>query len=252
MKKIISLLAATMMMFSFAAVSHADGTLTVTGSNATVDQNATGDDAKATVTFTLNFPEEISLLALQPEIEYSKTDLTLDSFTLSGESDTLTWATTDSNLDADYGAYISFDDNEYNGTAPADEYVVTLNFTVKDTSVIKSYDIKLRELVGTNTDYMGLEEVYPDFSIDGVKSTISVEAPQAQTTKAYFEATLTWGIKAKANTGVEFTFANANSTAKVPFGSVSFDDETEVKVGLEVTDVPADATLTLTDVDWYE
>lgn len=251
MKKIISLLAATMMMFSFAAVSHADGTLTITGSNAKVDQNATGDDAKATVTFTLNFPEEISLLALQPIIEYSKTDLTLDSCALSCGEDTLDWSTTDSNFGADYGAYISFDDTTYTGSAEAAKYVVTLNFTVKDTSTIGSYDIKLKELQGTDINYSELIDVC-DYDVTGVKSTISVEAPQAQTTKAYFEATLTWGIKAKANTGVEFIFDGADNTAKVPFGSVSFDDETEVKVGLEVTDVPADATLTLTDVDWYE
>lgn len=93
------------------------------------------------------------------------------------------------------------------------------------------------------------------FTISADKTVVPafvIPAGSATTKTEYFNATLTWGIKAKANTGVEFIFDGADNTAKVPFGSVSFDDETEVKVGLEVTDVPADATLTLTDVDWYE
>lgn len=125
----------------------------------------------------------------------------------------------------------------------ATNYVVgKFNFKVKSDAANGTYEFSL---TGSSGDG-GIVS-----STDINSTPVNVTVGQS-TTKAYFEATLTWGIKAKANTGVEFIFDGADNTAKVPFGSVSFDDETEVKVGLEVTDVPADATLTLTDVDWYE
>lgn len=123
--------------------------------------------------------------------------------------------------------------------------IVTLTYKVNDNVVDGTYKIKVKNDENLSFNMAGN-------TVDFGEKELSVVVKSNPTTKAYFEATLTWGIKAKANTGVEFIFDGADNTAKVPFGSVSFDDETEVKVGLEVTDVPADATLTLTDVDWYE
>lgn len=125
--------------------------------------------------------------------------------------------------------------------------IVTLTYKVNDNVVDGTYKIKVKPYEDASYN------MNEDFINFGEKElSVVVKSTPTPTTKAYFAATLTWGIKAKANTGVEFIFDGADNTAKVPFGTVTFEDNTEVNVGLEVTDIPENTTLTLTDVDWYE
>lgn len=84
--------------------------------------------------------------------------------------------------------------------------------------------------------------------------TIGTTIKMVEATADYYAATLTWGEKAKANTGVKFNFSdstdNKNKYAKVPFGDVTFEADSDVTVAVEVKNAPAGA-LTFTGAEWY-
>jgi hypothetical protein len=89
-----------------------------------------------------------------------------------------------------------------------------------------------------------------EFATAGCTVTVVGDEPKAD----YYAATLTWGEKAKANTGVKFNFSdstdNKNKYAKVPFGDVTFEADSDVTVAVEVKNAPAGA-LTFTGAEWY-
>lgn len=247
MKKIISLLAATMMMFSFSAISYAaGGDLTTTISNEEVEVNTD----TATVTYTFDFPENISLLALQPQVTFPKDALTLKTFTLSGED--VTWATSDSNLNEDYGAYLSFDDLNYAGTKPASQYVMTLTFTINDPTKVATYEVGLLDLVGTDSDYNGLMDIYnivmPEAGSISVKGT--TPDPEPITTTSYFGANVKTSEKPSLAQILVYTFttndegaARKTATREIDLGSASFETPTTINTAARVSGIPDGVTV---------
>lgn len=262
MKKIISLLAATMMIFSFASMASANTGIDVAISDANVAVGAIDDAAKVDVTYTFTFPEEISLIGFQPEITFDKEALTLNSYTLSGEG--VTWTTSDSNTNATYGAYLSFDDTDFVGTTATTEYVMTLNFTVNDTSVNGAeYEVGLQNLVGTNVDWAGIADLYTLNSFDNGIISVGTSAPDktdveiagvatadyektglfekdgAQYYHAAFKKAIT--VDKDSNNPVAGIKIKGDKEATVTF-KTAIEDGT-VNVAINILDVPVDVTL---------
>lgn len=252
MKKIISFLAAAMVMLSFSVVSHAEDNINVTISDATVELNAS--DATVNVKYTFDFPEEVSLLGFQPEVTFDKTALTLNSYTLSGDG--VEWGVADSNLNKDYGAYLSFDDANLVGSAATKQYVMTLNFTVNDVKTAASYTVGLKELVGTNSDWGGITDNYG--WVVAKEGTITVASP-APTTKT-IGAKVTMDAPGNFNTltGVLVTAKNKAGQfgdaivekAKV-FDGVSELNVATVSMALNISDVDVNEELSDVTMAWY-
>lgn len=254
MKKIISFLAAAMVMFSFSVVSHAEDNINVTISDAKVELNAS--DATVNVKYTFDFPEEVSLLGFQPEVTFDKTALTLNSYTLSGDG--VEWGVADSNLNKDYGAYLSFDDANLVGSVATNQYVMTLNFTVNDVKTAASYTVGLKELVGTNSDWGGITDNYGwVVAKEGTITVAAASAPQS------FNAKVAYGAKAQAAKGIKFNLTTDDATKNVktvdysvPFFAEDADKSGienigNIAVGLTINGVPSGVTVTANSAELY-
>lgn len=260
MKKIISFLLATMMTVSFSAVAFASASATATGSNATVELNATGDTAKVDVMFTTTYSEAFALQAIDAELVYDKTKLTFNSCEIVGAS-ILGYNTGYSNLNPTEfeGVAVSCCDDSWTGSDASKEYVLKCNFTVNDTTTAASYDVKLRawKAVDVNTyDMVDCE----DINLSDVKATIKVGAAAAPQS---FNAKVAYGAKAQAAKGIKFNLTTDDATKNVktvdysvPFFAENADKSGienigNIAVGLTINGVPSGVTVTANSAELY-
>ena len=131
-----------------------------------------------------------------------------------------------------------------------DGTVATLTYAVDAEAKPGTYsiDIKCDPASTNNTDW---DEI--DFGSASIDITVVGDEPEETTTTEYFAATLKWGVKTQYNTGIAFSFTSkdGSATKEVPFGILTIGEGDDVTVALEVTVVPADAELKLTNADWY-
>jgi hypothetical protein len=171
------------------------------------------------------------------------------NFTLTGVTDKGLYA--GKNFDTNYKnedyALSWYIDDSFSTDNTAAGTAATLTFKVNDNAAEGEYVISTTTDLGVtmNTSFEGV-----DFGTTTLKIKVVGDEPKAD----YYAATLTWGEKAKANTGVKFNFSdstdNKNKYAKVPFGDVTFEADSDVTVAVEVKNAPAGA-LTFTGAEWY-
>lgn len=124
----------------------------------------------------------------------------------------------------------------------ADATYATLTFTVSETAANGNYNISLTTI---DKDIINFECEKVAFASEGCTVTVQGEE-EVKTTKAGFLATMK---NVAGKTGIKFAVTSSNAdhgTAykEVPFTTAVESNDTEVQVGLNVTEIPEGITLT--------